>query len=140
MDWSPFVAPTLAAAAVIVASYFGFRGTRGTNKVASESARFDDNLALAEYVDKRIAAAIAPLQTELGKVREALAAVQLRERSLKDIVRRWFQRLTFWDDNGRAGEMPVPSPEDMRILELVELAENSMPRVEVTRLIENNPT
>lgn len=38
--------------------------------------------------------------------------------NVKEIVRRWFKVLRLWDTDGRRGELPLPAPDDIVLLEL----------------------
>jgi hypothetical protein len=91
-----------------------YLATRKKTVVDDATQRFQDNLALNQYIDERVKAATDKLVVRV----EALEA---REDNTKKIVRRFFQRLVFWDLHGRNGPMPMPSPTDMRDLELEDL-------------------
>lgn len=120
-DWGTVLVTSISALAAVLAAAFVLIKGRGENRnkaaeVAAAEKRdaFAQNIELNKYIDDKVAAATAPLV-------ERIAALEAREDSTKTIVRRFFQRLVFWDSNGRAGPMPMPSPSDMRDLEIEDL-------------------
>lgn len=114
----------ISAAGLIVTALLGLgvyinnkrsnRTAETRNQVDAGSQLFDNNIELAEYVDKRIAIALQPVQAELDAFKEW-------KKSTNAIIRRFFRQLITWDRNGRAGQMPMPSAEDMTQLEIEDL-------------------
>lgn len=117
-------AEMISAAGLIVTALLGLgvyvnnkrsnRTAETRNQVDAGSQLFDNNIELAEYVDKRIAIALAPVQEELNAFKEW-------KKSTNAIIRRFFRQLITWDRNGRPGPMPMPSAEDMTQLEIEDL-------------------
>jgi hypothetical protein len=117
-------AEMISAAGLIVTALLGLgvyinnkrsnRTAETRNQVDAGSQLFDNNIELAEYVDKRIAIALQPVQAELDAFKEW-------KKSTNAIIRRFFRQLITWDRNGRAGQMPMPSAEDMTQLEIEDL-------------------
>lgn len=101
-------------------------------KVATSSvvqAQLEENRELAAYIDGRVDVAVAkalqPVQRDLEEQKLVAERLAAREQATKTIVRRFFQRLLFWEQNGRKGPMPMPSEEDMRLLDLSDLELNT---------------
>jgi hypothetical protein len=84
------------------------------NRADSDAQVFGTADAVFARIDEKVEAATAPL-------RARITALEAREDSTKTIVRRFFQRLVFWDTNGRVGPMPMPSATDMRDLDIEDL-------------------
>lgn len=75
---------------------------------------FAQNLDLREFIAAEVRSATEPLEQRIADLEE-------RARTTKTIVRRYFQRLVFWDQSGRLGAMPLPSPADTRELDIEDL-------------------
>lgn len=111
----------LALVSALGSALFVFVKGRGENQnaaanIAATERRdaFAQNIELNKYIDEKVTAATQPLV-------DRIVALEAREDSTKTIVRRFFQRLVFWDTNGRSGPMPMPSAADMRDLDLEDL-------------------
>lgn len=132
MDWNwTQILPAGTIAAILTALVTWYIG-RGTNKNKAEEVEAEKirtslagNLELTKYVREQITAEVAaatkPLREELDALRKELRQVIARERDTKTIIRRWFQRLTWWDEHGRVGPMPMPAEEDMHLLDLSDI-------------------
>jgi hypothetical protein len=85
-----------------------------------------------KLIDQRIADELDRIYTrleaqdgEIEELREALRALGDAEAntrrenlSIRAIVTAWFRELRRWDQSGRRGHMPLPSPENMALLDL----------------------
>ena len=74
---------------------------------------------------KRIYERLEAQDEEIRELREALRALGDAEAdgrrenlSIRAIVAGWFRELRRWDQSGRRGHMPLPSPENMALLDL----------------------
>lgn len=121
VDAGPIIVAGISAVTAVLAALFVLIKGRGENRnkaaevaAAEKRDQFAQNLELNKYIDEKVAAATDPLVTRIKALEE-------REDSTKTIVRRFFQRLVFWDSNGRTGPMPMPSLSDMRDLEIEDL-------------------
>jgi len=96
-----------------------------SSEAAAVQAQLEGNLELSKYIREQVDAAVAkalePVQRDLAEQKQVAERLAAREQATKTIVRRFFQRLLFWDQNGRQGPMPMPSEEDMQILDLSDL-------------------
>jgi hypothetical protein len=126
-SFGSIIVAALALVSGLGSAAFVFVKGRGENQnaaaniaVAERRDAFAQNIELNKYIDEKVAAATRPLV-------ERIAALEAREDSTKTIVRRFFQRLVFWDTNGRSGPMPMPSPDDMRDLDLEDLQPRETP-------------
>ena len=101
-------------------------------KVAADTREaFEQNMELAQYVDARIAAALKePLET-IAKLRTDINELRERARTKDSIVRRFFQRLFHWDQTGRKGPMPVPSEEEMTVLDIIDIQADTKTALEI---------
>lgn len=113
---------------------------RGTNRnkaeeVAAEKARTQlaGNIELNKYIDERIERASQPMREQIKQLREEMGRLTSRERDRTSVIRRFFQRLVWWDERGRPGPMPMPSEEDMHVLDLSDI-EITAPTAEVAAL------
>lgn len=111
---------------------------RGTNKnrnkeVEAERAKaaLAGNIELTKYVREQVAEAVTSatkgLREEIDSLRAELRLVIQRERDTKAIIRRWFQRIVWWNERGRIGDMPMPSADDMQRLDLHDIEITSPP-------------
>lgn len=141
MEW---MQPLLVAAAAIIAALFSWFGVRGSNKnkdkeLEAERAKASlaGNIELTKYVREQVAEAVknatAGLRDEIDGLRSELQKVIQRERDTKAIIRRWFQRLVWWNERGRVGDMPMPAANDMHLLELSDI-EMTTPPDEIAKL------
>lgn len=132
MDWNWMqILPAGTIAAILTAAVTWYIG-RGTNKNKAEEveaekvkATLAGNFELTKYVREQItlevAAATQGLRDELTAVRTEMRQLIKRERDTKDIIRRWFHRLTWWDEKGRIGPMPMPAEADMQLLDISDI-------------------
>jgi hypothetical protein len=112
-----------------------FVATRKRDKNTDSQERFTANIELNKYIDGVVAAALAPLLTEIASLKTAMATVNARELTTKNILRRFFQRLLWWDERGRDGDMPMPSAADMATLDLADIEhDNTMSREDVAAI------
>jgi hypothetical protein len=99
--------------------------TRKRDRNTDSKERFAQNIELRKFVSEEVTSAVtaatAPLEARISEQAARIAALEAREDSTKTIVRRFFQRLVFWDTTGRVGPMPMPSPADMRDLDIEDL-------------------
>lgn len=91
------------------------------NRSSDSQERFAQNIELSKYIDGKIALATNPLQERISGLETEINNLKERENATKNILRSFFQRLIFWDQNSRPGDMPMPSREDMEKLELDDL-------------------
>lgn len=96
---------------MLIAAVLVFVATRRRDRDASTQAVFNQADELNQYVDGRIRTITDPLNIKIN-------AMQERDTKVKNILLAHFQGLRFWNSNGRRGPMPMPSDEDMRVLEL----------------------
>lgn len=105
----------------LIASVLTFIATRKKDTSSDSQARFEANLELGKYVDTKVSLALAPALVKIEKLELAMGVVIAREQATKNILRRFFQRLVFWNEQGRPGEMPLPTREDMETLDISDL-------------------
>lgn len=98
-----------------------FIATRKKDTSTDLQSRFADNIGLNEYLDTKVTAALAPALAQIKALEEDMKILTARERATKEIVRRFFQRLIFWNEQGRTGVMPMPTREDMGVLDISDL-------------------
>lgn len=123
------------SAFVFAAAILVFVATRKRDKNTDSQERFTANIELNKYIDGVVAAAIAPLLTEIASLKSGMATVNARELTTKNILRRYFQRLLWWDERGRDGDMPMPSPADMATLDLADIEnEHTLSREDVAAI------
>ena len=102
-------------------------------------AEFSRNLELNKYIDGVVEAAVAPFRVEIADLRASMKAVMDRESIIKNIIRRFFQRLLWWDERGRVGDMPMPSVADMATLDLADIEhDNTLSREDVANIREQS--
>jgi predicted histidine transporter YuiF (NhaC family) len=95
-------------------------------------AEFSRNLELNKYIDGVVEAAVAPFRVEIAALKASMETVMARETIIKNIIRRWFQRLVWWDEMGRKGDMPMPAATELATLDLADIEhESTMSRDEV---------
>jgi len=99
-------------------------------------AEFARNLELNKYIDGVVEAAVAPFRVEIAALKSSMEAVMARESIIKNIIRRWFQRLVWWDDMGRKGDMPMPSTADMATLDLTDIEGDTLNREQLLKIAE----
>lgn len=99
-------------------------------------AEFTRNLELNKYIDGVVEAAVAPFRVEIAALKSSMEAVMARESIIKNIIRRWFQRLVWWDDMGRKGDMPMPSTADMATLDLTDIEGDTLNREQLIKIAE----
>jgi DNA-binding protein len=121
MDNGTIIVASISGLVALSSAVFVLIKGRGENKnkateiqAAAVRDGFAQNIELNRYIDEKVKAATTPLV-------DRIAALEAREDSTKTIVRRFFQRLVFWDTTGRVGPMPMPSPADMRDLDIEDL-------------------
>lgn len=78
-----------------------------------------------QQIDERVSAELTrqgqlidALRTEVDELKGDLKKERRRNGSIKRVVQRWFYELRSWDSGGRHGKLPMPSDEDMMLLEL----------------------
>ena len=87
------------------------------NADANDNARFNTFLTAYERQRADDAARITALTERVDELSEAAAAQGRQLTSIKTVVQRWFARL--WAEwNHDAGPMPLPSTEELALLEL----------------------
>jgi hypothetical protein len=128
MDNGTIIVASISGLVALSSAVFVFIKGRGENRnkarelqAAAVRDGFAQNLELGKYIDERVLKATGPLEQKITEQATRIAALEAREDSTKTIVRRFFQRLVFWDTNGRVGPMPMPSPADMRDLDIEDL-------------------
>jgi len=82
---------------------------------------FGANLELNEYIDKRVAILMEPAQASIKKLEQLVQDLADREATTKKTLRRFFQKLIFWNEQGRHGDMPMPTRSDMEMLDISDL-------------------
>jgi len=140
MDPAVLVA-VLALCGTVAGLYVTFRKGKDDSKNKTEElqatalqSEFTRNLELNKYIDGVVEAAVAPFRTEIADLKKGMAIVNARESTTKNIIRRWFQRLLWWDDRGRVGPMPMPPTADMATLELTDIEADTMSREDVLEI------
>jgi hypothetical protein len=111
-----------------------FVATRKRDTATDSQERFSANLELNKYIDEKVAAALAPALKQIADLDAAVATLTAREQTTKATLRRYFQRLLWWDQRGRPNEMPMPSAEDMAILDLTDIEEDTMSAAQVAAI------
>jgi len=120
---------------VLAAAFLVFVATRKRDKSTDSQERFTANIELNKYIDEKVTAALAPALAQIASLQTAMSVVNARELTTKGILRRFFQRLIWWDDMGRAGDMPMPSADDMATLDLTDIdTETTLNREQIARL------
>lgn len=120
--------------AAFITAGLGYLGVKQGLKVRArelalqkETGDFSQSVELFKLVDERVAAALVePLKR--------IEILERRERSMTDAVRRWYQRLVWWDDRGRPGKMPTPSHDELVLLSLADMAEDTLTRDQIADL------
>lgn len=103
---------------------------------AAAQAQFEANLELNKYIDGRVEAALKEPLEQIAQLEQRVELLTTRERTTKDILRRWVQRLLWWNERGRKGEMPMPSQDDMATLDLSDIESDTITRSDVDVLIQ----
>jgi len=111
-----------------------FVATRKRDKSTDSQERFGANIELNKYIDTKVTAALAPALQQIVELKEDLAKVVNREQTTKETLRRYFQRLLWWDQRGRPGEMPMPSAADMATLSLTDIEEDTLTASQVASI------
>lgn len=120
---------------VLASALLVFVATRKRDKNTDSQERFTANIELNKYIDGKVTAALAPALEKIEALQNAMAIVNARELTTKGILRRFFQRLIWWDDMGRVGDMPMPSADDMATLDLADIdTDNTLNREQLARL------
>jgi hypothetical protein len=145
VDWGTAIA-LISALGVVVGYILVFVRGSGDSKLKADELRqketqdqFTANIALNTYIDGKISAALAPSEKRVTDLEAQVKKLTEREATTKNILRRYFQRLLWWDEIGRPDEMPMPSPEDMRILDLSDIDSGTSPAAEIAELRTNLP-
>jgi hypothetical protein len=143
------VAQVTAIAAIlgpVIVALLIFRTTRESNathatEVEKQAAsdEFATALKIQEVVDLAVQKATEPLRKDIDFLKQTVEEIRGRERMFKDIVRRWFQRLRWWQERGFPGEMPLPTAEEMSLLELVDIQGDTEGMAEIRRLTDDLP-
>jgi hypothetical protein len=110
---------------VLASAILVYAATRKRDRSTDSQERFAANIELNKYVDGRIELATGPLLAKIERLESLVTAQGSRETQVKNILRGFFQRLLFWDGNGRRGRMPMPTLEDMDVLDLEVVVEDS---------------
>jgi len=116
----------------LIASVLTFIATRKKDTSTDSQARFEANIELNKYLDTKVTAALAPALVQIKALEDDMKILTARERATKEIVRRFFQRLMFWNEQGRTGIMPMPTREDMGVLDISDLVIPTAPIEGVT--------
>lgn len=109
--------------------------TASANAAAAAQAAFAANIELNKYIDGRVEAALKEPLEQIKQLEERVELLTTRERTTKDILRRWVQRLLWWNDRGRVGDMPMPSQADMATLDLSDIETDTLTSADVAALI-----
>ena len=137
------IAAVTSAAFVLVKGLGENKNTRAASEAAGKAAsaaaakaQFEANIELNKYIDGRVEAALEEPLKQIAELQDRVELLTTRERTTKDILRRWVQRLFFWDERGRKGDMPMPSVADMATLDLSDIESDTKTRAEVSALLE----
>lgn len=128
-----------AAAFLLVRGLRESKTTAAANASAAAQTAFAANIELNKYIDERVAAALTEPRGQIAELERQVERLTLRERTTKDILRRWVQRLLWWDSRGRAGDMPMPSAADMATLDLTDLEGDTLTATEVAAIRDSIP-
>lgn len=139
MSWlqqfGPYIVGIAALLGVLVTLYLGLRKDRGERAAAALAALAASNTLknqIDQRIDERVLRDMERQDAEIEDVRRDLIAAKAEIKELteskqvsdddnkriKRVVQRWFYELRAWDREGRHGEMPMPSDEDMLLLQL----------------------
>lgn len=102
----------------LVAALLVYIATRKRDRASETKDRFDQADELNRYIDERVAKITGPMSDKIERLEKLIEKMGDRDAKVKNILRGFFQRLRFWDQHGREGEMPLPSAEEMAVLEL----------------------
>lgn len=125
----------LGGITALVGAFATFRKGRGEALAAAaalEAAREDRKAETSKLIDEKVAGELNRLYDQLEEQRETIAALRTEvdelkasegvtrrtNAAIKRAVQRWWDRLSQWDHAGRRGQIPLPSDEDARLLEL----------------------
>jgi len=119
------------------------RSNKTTERVASQNElqlRFEGSIELQKMIQNTVDAAVNKALEEpnrqITEMRVEFQAVTRLLDTTKDVIRRYIQRLYFWDENGRRGKMPTPSREDSQLLDIVDIEYDTLGRTRIDELIE----
>lgn len=130
---------TIAGGAfVLIRALRNSKTTEQVNAAAAAQAAFAANIALNKYIDEKVEAALKEPLAQIATLEQRVELLTTRERTTKDILRRWVQRLLWWDERGRRGEMPMPSPADMATLDLSDIETDTKTRAEVDAILDHS--
>jgi hypothetical protein len=113
VDSTVIIAIVSAIAAVAAAAFVLIKGL-GENK----NTEISNKTAIDMRIDKRVKEELDDAWESIDELRADMQVLIEADRNTKSIVRRWFRELIGWDRMGRSGDMPLPTPEDMRKLDI----------------------
>jgi hypothetical protein len=120
-----------APIAMVLVGLFVYAKDRTANKIRAgevdSKAAIDilaANVELNRYIDEKVEAAVAPIREEVRKLRD-------REAVVTAIIRRFFQRLFRWSEDGQDGPMPKPTDDEMKILGITDISDDTLTPAEL---------
>lgn len=135
-SWVNLVVAALTSGGLVgVGTYFNARRQNKNALNAAEKldlqGRFAANIELNKYIQSAVEKALVGPNEQIAALRAEVAAATRMVDMVKDVTRRYIQRLYFWDENGRKGRMPTPSREDSEILDLSDIEADTQTRAEM---------
>jgi hypothetical protein len=112
---------------LLIGTYVWLNG-RKTNRIRADEVEaqktvevFGANLELNKYIDARVAKLMEPANADIAELKGQVTELANREATTKKTLRRFFQKLIFWNEQGRNGDMPLPTRGDMDMLDISDL-------------------
>jgi hypothetical protein len=112
--------------------YVQFRKTRGDELTGRTNIKVSLDKMIDERVERQLTSAwteIDNLKKDVGELKGSLEREREEKARIKTIVKRFLSALLHWDQGGRSGEMPMPSEEDLALLDFEPWSDTAQKRL-----------